>query len=229
MNEKKYDVFSRDSNGQQFKRVKVDVVVCANASANANVVAPAPAPAPTQWTPFNANDSNTLGEPSLFQFSADGGLVGPLVSACGLNIRAYQQVSASVKSQVVSAVRQEWSDLTDTFIRAKWPGGSDIFYVLCEKETDRFIGCMAVDRRNFYPYISNLYVGISERKKGHGKQLLEHGMAFTKSMGFPDARLWCKPELLEWYKGKGMDWTIDGQQSQDGITIHLMVKKIVIV
>ena len=190
---------------------------------------------PTRWSPNSIVE--VVDASSLFQFSADGGLIGPLTSNLGngLVIKAYQQVPAQIREQVVTAINVEWSELTDAFIRANWPGGSDIFYVLVSMPVSAsasasasveclFVGCMAVDRRNFYPYISNLYTVASERKKGHGRTLLDHGMAFTKSMKFPDARLWCKPALLPWYQSMG--WTVDGvQRGNDGEFIHLMVRK----
>ena len=165
-------------------------------------------PAPSAWTPATvAPDADTK---SLFQFKADGGLVGPLAAP---GFQAYQQCSVHVKETLLPQLAAEWSDLTDTFIRARWSGGSDIFYVLTDTQDGSFIGTVAVDRSNFYPYISNLYVTPSRRRAKFGRVLLEHGIAFTRSMGFPDARLWCKPELVPWYEGMG--WKQNGTHGTD--------------
>lgn len=172
---------------------------------------------PSAWTPATVSaDADTK---SLFQFKADGGLVGPLAAP---GFQAYQQCSAQIKDVLLPQLASEWSDLTDTFIRARWSGGSDIFYVLTDTQDGSFIGTVAVDRSNFYPYISNLYVTPARRRAKFGKALLDHGIAFTKSMGFPDARLWCKPELVSWYESMG--WKQNGKHEVvGGIKVVLMI------
>lgn len=171
-------------------------------------------PQPQRWSPLEITQSND-DLSSLFQFKADGGMIGPL-SAPG--IYAYQQCSLDLKQNLLKEISKEWSELTDVFIRAKWPGGSDIFYILHDQTDGSLIGCVAVDRSNFYPYISNLYVTPTKRRQGHAKTLINHGIAFTKSMGFQEARLWCKEHLLKWYQSMGFKQ--DGTQGQ----VYLMVK-----
>ena len=183
------------------------------ATANKKIRTTDPAPPPSPWTPASVR-TEPADQSTLFQFKADGGLIGPLPAP---GFCAYQQCSLAAKEALLPLLAAEWSELTDTFIRARWPGGSDIFYIYAPNN-NVVAGCIAVDRSNFYPYISNLFVMPDQRKQGHGKTLLKHAIAFTKSMGFPDARLWCKPDLLTWYEKQG--WQRDGEQ--DGGKVHLL-------
>lgn len=176
-------------------------------SSNSNpLVPPLQQPAPQHWK-YSDIQIDTDSPTNLYQFKADGGFVGPLAAP---GIFAYQQCDAAIKQIATGFLVAEWDMLTDAFIRSKWPGGSDIFYVVVDQVTKEFIGTVAVDRVNFHPYISNLFVVPGKRGQGHGKRILEHGIAFTKSMNFPDARLWCKKELLPWYLSMG--WVQDGIQ-----------------
>lgn len=167
---------------------------------------------PTLWKPTSA-----AATPNMFRYQSDGGLVGPLLAP---GIHVFQQCTPETKAKIISLISQEWSelDISEAFINEKWPGGSDIFYVMMNESDSQLIGCVAVDRHNFYPFITNLFVVPEHRKKGHAKTLIQHGIAFTKSMGFDTARLWCRPHLLSWYTSMG--WTQESTQGEITLLVH---------
>ena len=79
-----------------------------------------------------------------------------------------------------------------------------------EKE---FVGCIAVDRKNFTPSISQLYVVPKYRKKGYSKRLMEFAIHYVKSMEFHEVKLWCKSDLVEFYEKQG--WIFERKANND--------------
>lgn len=169
---------------------------------------------PKMWRP----PTQPLLTPSLQKYQSDGGLVGPFIRP---GFRAFQQCSAAIRAELVGYINQEWSELNEAFINDKWSGGSDILYVWLSEE-EHLIGCVAVDRHNFYPFISNLFVVPKMRKKGCAKKLIQHGVMCTQSLGFDTSRLWCKKELLAWYKGMG--WVVDDERDTNGEVIYFLIR-----
>jgi len=137
-------------------------------------------------------------------FQADAGYVCPLTQETSTyKIIQYNQAFPEVQSVVIKHLKKEFGDFySDRFVRKNWSSG-DVFYVMVDKSETRFIGCVAVDRRNFYPYISELYVVPNERRNGYATKLLKFGEEYTKSLSFYVAKLWCDKELVGFYKKRG--------------------------
>jgi GNAT superfamily N-acetyltransferase len=87
------------------------------------------------------------------------------------------------------------------YITENWTG-SDILYVMISND-DKFIGTVAVDRKNFYPYISHLFVDPALRKKGYGERLLDHGIDYARLFKFDAVKIWCEHTLVPYYASKG--------------------------
>ena len=161
------------------------------------------------------------------QFQADAGLVCPYETrGDGFEIKPYQQCDAGVCKQAVDALVAEWGgELSDAYIRSMWPG-ADAMYVMSSDRQDgvaapRFMGCVAVDRKHFVPFVSHLLVPPTERNKGHGKALLDFACRYVSdALGFDTARLWCKPDKLAFYERLG--WTVEQRQGE----LYVMAKSL---
>jgi GNAT superfamily N-acetyltransferase len=127
------------------------------------------------------------------------------------SIKPFQKHDESVTASVVAELKEEWPSLTEDTIRREWPGSSDVFYVLVDSENS-VIGSVAVDRKHFHPFISNLFVVPSRRSKGWSRVLLNHAQHFIQSvLQFNEARLWCVPALCPYYERMG--WVQDKNES----------------
>lgn len=129
------------------------------------------------------------------------------------SIKPFQKHDESVTASVVDVLKDEWPSLTEDTIRREWPGSSDVFYVLVDSENS-VIGTVAVDRKHFHPFISNLFVVPSRRSKGWSRVLLNHAQHFIQSvLQFNEARLWCVPALCPYYERMG--WIQDKIDSNE--------------
>lgn len=138
-------------------------------------------------------------------FLADTGLV------CSLEeteedyiIIRYQETSDDIKKQVINELKKEWEFYSDIYIISNW-SDSGMFYVMITPDEKEFIGSVAVDRKQFYPYISQLYVVKSKRKKGYAKKLLTFAEKYTIKLGFDTAKLWCEYDLVKFYEKNGWE------------------------
>ena len=129
------------------------------------------------------------------------------------SIKPFQKHDESITASVVAELKEEWPSLTEDTIRREWPGSSDVFYVLVDSENS-VIGTVAVDRKHFHPFISNLFVVPSRRSKGWSRVLLNHAQHFIQSvLQFNEARLWCVPALCPYYERMG--WVQDKIDSNE--------------
>lgn len=134
-------------------------------------------------------------------YSASDGIIHPLRFDNGVTI--YQELPINIQKQVVDTISIEWPEFTDAYVRKHWNCATNLFYVL--HKNDNFIGCVAIDRIVFLPYISHLYVVKDERHKGYAKYLLSIVEKCTKHLGFDISRLSCKPELISFYNKLGYE------------------------
>ena len=143
-------------------------------------------------------------------FLADIGYICPLKFMMGdLSINAFLDCSAAVQEVVAKALSQEWGavlQVEDTqsaleLINRHW-SGSDILYVMMAARRN-VLGFVAVDRKSFYPCISHLYTMPQHRKKGYSSMLLAIAETYIAHIHFTEARLWCKPDLVPFYKKNG--------------------------
>lgn len=152
------------------------------------------------------------------KYQADTGLVCPMkffkkFDGHDLLIDTYLNSPDKIKLQCCQYLLDEWGDENnvgtivqqDDFIKHHW-SNSDALYILTKKyhhSDSKFIGCVAIDRTKFYPYLSHLYIIPEYRKKGMGKFLLEFVEKYTSKSGFSEIRLWCNPSLFLYYNKLG--------------------------
>ena len=166
------------------------------------------------------------------QYQADVGLVCPMIKQQkDVIIKPYAETSPNIQAVVREHLKREFQStllqdpaaFTDEYIRRNW-ASSDAFYVMTDLASIDFIGCIAVDRKNFYPYISNLYVSPEYRNQGRATQLLDFAEEYIKyHMGFNTSRLWCDEKLVVFYNKRGYKIETH-QESQDGKSIYVMAK-----
>ncbi len=153
----------------------------------------------------------------LCQFQADAGYVFAPASKSddGITVVPFPQCSDALQRTTSEHIFREWGkdlqvssvDECLAIIRRQWSTAGDSMYVMSQSAREghaaEFIGCVAVDRKQFYPYISHLYVHPDHRKRGFGQQLVEHGVKHAAACKFSEVKLWCERKLLPFYEGLG--------------------------
>lgn len=133
---------------------------------------------------------------------ADIGTITALqVDSTNYKILPFKKVSPDIQEIVAIKLKTLNPKITKHYILENW-NGSDIIYVMISND-NRFIGTVGVDRKNFDPYISHLFVDTIFRKKGYGERLLEHGIEYAKLFKFDEIKLWCVDRLVPYYASKG--------------------------
>lgn len=136
------------------------------------------------------------------------------LDTCQYSIRPWHQVSDRVRSQTASALEAEWgSDYSTDYIMRTWLS-EDTFYVMTGR-TGGFVGCVGLDRKQTYPFVSHLLVIPSQRSKGYASVLLHLCEQQAAKMGFTAVRLWCEPALVPFYTKLG--W--EAEEEMDGKTV----------
>lgn len=169
---------------------------------------------------------NTYSE--LCQYIADVGYICPLKyvdEASKILVQPLQKYSPELQLIAADGLFSEFSDemkVNNTYETIDYLittfHYTDVLYVLTVD--DKFVGCVAVDRRNFYPFISHLFVVKGERKKGYSKLLMYVAEVYIKLFKFTEAKLWCKKHLQPLYARQGYKL----EDKQDDLLI--MSKKI---
>jgi GNAT superfamily N-acetyltransferase len=142
-------------------------------------------------------------------FAADIGYICPLKFTMeDTSIVAFLDCPSCVQNKVAHALLMEWGNTLEIDSVAKalklvmnqW-ASSDIMYVMTMDSN--LVGFVAVDRKNFFPCISHLYVHPDYRGNGYSAMLLAIAETYIAHMHFNEAQLWCKPNLVEFYKKNG--------------------------
>lgn len=189
----------------------------------ATVPVPAPAPVSPKLRRRDLSLGNTRKSELNCQFHADSGLICPLiVSDSVYSIKSYLEQPEHIQRAAVEGLAKEWgSSYTDAYIRQLWQG-TDVLYVATTGTA--FAACMAVDRKQFYPFISHLYVDPAYRKYGYGTRMLILGEEYARSLGFTEVKLWCVERLVGYYTTRG--WTIESEPSKETSGQYVLSKKI---
>lgn len=166
-------------------------------------------------------------ENKLCKFKDDTGYVCPIHYKEKKNkIIPYQESTKEIQNKVCEYMIKEWAkeakinniDDAHHYIIHNWSAG-DILYVLINES--ELLGFIAVDRKQFYPFISHLYVTLGNRKKRFGKLLIDFAIEYIKVLKFSEGKLWCKKELVPFYKNYG--WKIIDNKNPNAI---IMIKNL---
>lgn len=162
-------------------------------------------------------------------YVADTGYISPMIYTSGnICIKPYDDYDSDIQ-QIVKDNMKDISihpnALTQDYIETNWQN-ADIFYVMTKGSL--FCGCVAVDRMNFNPTISHLYVHPPFRGNGYSDLLLAVAEEYTLILGFNSAQLWCTLNLVEFYKKKGYMNEDDRTITQNSDTFYIMRKPLLL-
>lgn len=159
-------------------------------------------------------------------YQADVGYVCPLVAkrTDGIDIKPYQLCPPEVRRTAVQSLFDEWKTemhvSTPEECETQLTGGiasGELLYIMYKRD---FIAAAYIERKKFFPFISNLFVHPDHRRHGYARDILEHCLHHIKMIGFTEARLWCSKDLVSFYNHLG--WK---EENVDGET-HVMVRSI---
>jgi len=83
------------------------------------------------------------------------------------------------------------------FIKEHWQNG-DSYYVFIGPD-EKVLGGIGIDLTNNEPYLSNMFIIPNLRNLGYSKILLKYAEIHSKRFDFNYIKLWCNPELLDYY------------------------------
>ena len=139
-----------------------------------------------------------------------------------LVVQPYQDANFIVKMAVQEALQQQWGNgdimYDDDFINKIWHGPGVLYVMTLETEEDDsiFVGCVAVDRRNFKPFLSQLYIHPDFRGQRHSHRLIHVVCMHVSSTGFKEVFLWCDRSMVEFYE-KNM-WKVYDCETDDSFS-----------
>lgn len=134
-------------------------------------------------------------------------------------ILPFEYINKKLRTILLELLNQEFININynEQYIRFNWKQ-TDIFYVITTQEQNELIGCIALDIKNFTPFISNLYIINKFRKNGYCNILLNYIYNYVKLLGFNKVRLWCNDELIEFYKNK--NWLFENKINDKNIMYY---------
>ena len=163
---------------------------------------------------------------------ADVGYVCPFIYTEGdITIKPFSECNKSIKEEISIHILNEWGKEIGVkdkkgiieFIERHW-SSTDVFYIMLKHETNTLIGCIGIDRSQFYPYISHLYVIDKHRKNGYSLKLMKFAEKIIKDMSFTESRLWCIERLTDYYKNQG--YVVENKVNKSGVENFIMVKNL---
>ena len=155
-------------------------------------------------------------------YLADVGLISPpYVITDQFQILSFDQINSDMKQYIIDLLNEEFGQTNDVyysedFINNTW-SGANVFYVMTSSDRSKLYGTIAVDRKNFYPYISQLYIVEEERSRNLAKHLINFANRYIKSLNFTQSRLWCENKLVSYYTNLG--WYFEGKENDLNIMV----------
>ena len=155
---------------------------------------------------------------------ADAGMVHTLEVTFddGCEVRPYQQHDPPVRRKVEELLDAEWGSgasgpvIDEAMILSKWPG-ADVLYVMTDGGS--VVGCVAVDRERFFPFVSHLCIAGHRRGRGDGRRLLDVAEQYAGGLGFTEIKIWCSDTLVPFYAKSG--WSVEDRTAAG---VHVMTK-----
>ena len=129
------------------------------------------------------------------------------------NIMPFQYINEKLQEKMAQYLQMEWgykNKYTVDTILEEWPL-IDAIYVMTNKINNNIIGCVAIDRKHFFPFISHLFVISEYRGKGYGSVLMDFALKTVKLLGFNKSKLWCDITQINYYKKMG--WKIEDNRN----------------
>jgi len=156
-----------------------------------------------------------------------------------LNITPYQRCGADVRAAVARHLLAEWGEgnkvgteaESAAMIERRWGSGADVMYVAAldeDEQQQQLVGVVGVDRLQFLPVISHLYVVPEFRGKGHSARLLDIAEDYVRlDLRFREVYLWCEPRLTGMYAARGYVVAPEmGDKSSSAVVMRLDLKRV---
>jgi len=144
---------------------------------------------------------------------ADIGLACPTEAHSDMyNIMPFQYIDEQLQQKIAQYLQMEWgykNKYTVDTILEQWPL-IDAIYVMTDP-VHHIIGCIAIDRKHFFPFISHLFVIKEKRGKGYGSVLIDFALKTVKLLGFNKCKLWCDNNQINYYKKMG--WNVEDNKN----------------
>jgi len=174
---------------------------------------------PMKKTMFKLNQ--IFPEKSMTTFIADLGTFTPIsvISEDYMIIPFQKSIQQENAFQLLNSEFPQIESIE--LIQKEWYGGTDILYVM--EIDNEIVGTIAIDRKKFYPFVSNLVVNKSYRNQGLAKILLHFAEHFSLRLKFQEITLWCKPELQKFYEK--MEFHFEKKETTDQKETVLIMKK----
>lgn len=174
-------------------------------------------PAIESFSP-QAKTKNTL----FCEYKADTGYTCPLVVSDGkFTVQPFSESGEKAMIAASQALKKEWGNQYSIEYISKMWEGTDVLYIMTNRDGS-FVGCVAVDRKQFVPVLSHLYVDSRVRNNGHAKKLLQVIDEYVKVLGFNEIKLWCDPKLRRFYESVG--WQLESEKTENGKKVLVMNK-----
>ena len=172
-------------------------------------------------------------------YSAMSGIIYPLQFSCAtanICIIPYVMACDEHKQQVENEIITVWRDDIEpskakNYIATNWIM-PDCFYIMTDFWNQEWIGCVAVDTKCGLPCITHVLIREQYRKKNLSKCLLMIAEEYVKSLGYDEARLFCKPDMIKYYERFGYRhdpvYTVDcvNADTVSHDTLHVMCKSV---
>lgn len=146
----------------------------------------------------------------MADYALDAGLILPYASrVADCDVLPFADCADVIRERVRSVFLDEWGALdpvayaSTTFIEDNWKG-TDVVYVMVDDE-GHLVGIVAIDRKNFYPSISHLYVVSERRNQGIGSLLLAVAEKYALYLSFTVVKLWCDETMTKFYETRGYE------------------------
>ena len=152
------------------------------------------------------------------EYTENGYIAPYYLKTYKFEILPFNRIEKSIRTDLINLLNETFKDTkyTEQFIRLNWQG-LNIFYVMITTE-NKLVGCIAIDRRNMNPFISNLYILEEYRNKGYGKYLINYSNKYIKRLGYTYSRLWCDDNLKSYYENNG--WIFENKINNKNIMIY---------
>lgn len=143
----------------------------------------------------------------IVAYTSDGGAVHTLTAhGPDFLIVPYTKVSSSIGLEMQQLLVKEFGEryFDDKALKEVCDNGSDMMYVMTTNTSPRkLIGCIAVNRKQFYPFVTDLCVVPDSRNKGHARALMTLVEEYVKTLGYTVIMLHCTENLVVVYEKLG--------------------------
>ena len=116
----------------------------------------------------------------------------------------FELANQNIRDEIINSLNIEFPEMryNENLIRSHWDG-ADVFYLIVTPGRNELIGSIAIDRHNFYPCISQVFIKQNHRNHGYARTLINFIIDYVHTMGLSEIKLWCNENLIPFYTKLG--------------------------